>query len=146
VEPTEKAPEIMATAKSNSPLRTIWLICPILAAVIWSAHPSALAAWALIDAPPFVSKFTDDQDPQTSRHNLRRQIQRHFLRHYIYIPLDDIVTINPDPIPADDTVSLVMQKACGRGRLFVWIPFKIRLPIIGEKVFEWCWKPQTKGS
>ena len=136
----------MATAKLNSSLRTIGLICPILAAFIWSAHPSALAAWALIDAPLFTSKYSDDPDPQTNRQNLRRQIQRHFLRHYIYIPLDDIVSINSDPIPADDTASLVMQKACGRGRLFVWIPFKIRLPVIGEKVFEWCWKPQTKGS
>lgn len=134
----------MTNRRPRNAAWTLAVVLPILAALGWSAHPAFLAAWAIFDAPPFAADASSsgpDEDP-----TLKRQIQRHFLRHYVYIPLDDIVAVSPDPIPANDTASLVMQKACGRGRLFVWIPFKIRLPFAGEKVFEWCWKPQTKNS
>ena len=47
---------------------------------------------------------------------------------------------------AAEDLGMLMQKACGRGRLYVWIPLKWRIPVLGEKVLEWCWKPMAPTS
>ncbi len=75
--------------------------------------------------------------------DLRRRVQKHFLGHNVYIPMEDIIATSAQD-PSSATLALLMQKACGRGRLYIWIPFKFMLPVAGEKVIEWCWKPQTK--
>jgi hypothetical protein len=37
-------------------------------------------------------------------------------------------------------LNFLMQKACGEGRIYIWIPIKFTWPIVGERVFDWCWK------
>jgi hypothetical protein len=131
------------------------LAAPSLAAVGWSIWPSMKALIAVasfnpshIDratpGPADGALLTDDEWLDAQRTvELRREIQRHFREHDIYIPLEDIVT--PASMPAGpDDLPLLMQKACGQGKLYVWIPYKINLPVVGEKVFEWCWKPRIK--
>lgn len=125
----------------------VLLVAPVTLAALWTCHPAALAAWAIYTLEPVKLSPSDWEDP-TRLLELRRQVQRHFLSHSVYIPMEDIITSSPtDGAPGSATpASLLMQKACGRGRLFIWIPFKFQLPVNGEKVIEWCWKPQTKDA
>src|SRR5690606_21991270 len=117
------------------------LALPTLAAALWTCHPAALAAWAMLDFKPITLTKADWGDPIRLL-ELRRQVQRHFLDHSVYIPMEDIIAGAPGDA-STETLSLLMQKACGQGRIFIWIPFKFHLPVTGEKVIEWCWKPQT---
>ncbi len=120
----------------------IFLALPTVAAVVWSSFPALLAGWAVVShQPPTMTK--DDWLDPTHVLELRRQIQKHFLANRVYIPLDDIVAPSPNEAEPGDAL-LLMQKACGRGRLYVWIPLKFKVPLTGGKVIEWCWKPQTK--
>ena len=117
---------------------------PPLAAALWSCWPSlqAMVASRRYTAPRITEQDWRDGGKSTE---LRRQIQRHFLSYNVYIPLEDIVVTGDDG-PEASELSLLMQKACGRGRLFVWIPLIFRFSITGEKVFEWCWKPQVSSN
>ncbi len=120
----------------------IFILAPHFAALGWSAYPALCATFGVISSPVVVSRKGDWQDESQSL-VLRRKLQKHFLKHYTYIPLEDIATdtqlANHDPIAL-----AAIQKVCGRGKLYVWIPLKVNLPLQGEKVFEWCWKPEVK--
>jgi hypothetical protein len=127
------------------------LLIPATAALAWSCRPAALAVWAMARLPTVTLTAADWQDPARLL-EMRRQVQRHFLASDVYIPMEDIVvSVSPEGAPADGaapatSLPLLMQKACGQGRLYIWIPFKFVLPVTGEKVIEWCWKPQTKDA
>jgi hypothetical protein len=120
------------------------LVAPSLAAASWTTWPAATAGVALLTyAPPALQEPEWDDVEKVLA--LRRETQRHFLRHGVYIPLEDIVAPMPHDLAAGP-LALVMQKACGHGKLYIWIPFKFRLPVAGERVIEWCWKPQPKEA
>lgn len=123
------------------------LAAPVIGATLWTCRPAATAAWAAYSLGPIQIPTADWEDP-TRMLELRRHVQQHFLSHSVYIPMEDIVAATPmdEATGATAPASLLMQKACGRGRLFIWIPFKFLLPISGEKVIEWCWKPQTNDA
>lgn len=122
-----------------------FLAAPTLFAVAWTCLPAARAAWATLSMSPVALSAADWTDPRRLL-DARRTVQRHFLAHAVYIPMEDIVAPVQGEEQAPGSVSLLMQKACGPGKLYVWIPFKFYLPVTGEKVIEWCWKPQTKGA
>ena len=125
-------------------LLVLLLIAPSLAAAAWSAWPSLMAIAGTVAQEPL--KLAEADLVDASRiFATKRAIQKHLLSFATYVPLEDIVTAAPSDVAAGD-LSLLMQKACGRGKLFVWIPLRIRLPIVGERVYEWCWKPQLKSS
>ena len=158
-------PEPRATPPSNRGARAIGatllnrlgffiaLIAPLIAAVVWSGLPAARAYYAA-RAFDFPTMAEHDWDDGAKTVELRRHLQKHFLNHNVYIPMEDIVVANPNETdqghagnernPAN--VAMLMQKACGKGRLYVWIPLKIRVPISGEKVIEWCWKPSANNN
>ena len=136
----------MRILRATRLLGSISLLTPFLAAMVWTFYPSLQSTWAVFSMPKVnTTEIWDSTNDPAIKQRLRRQIQQHFLHHSIYIPFDDIYINELEPHSQDYFVSLVMQKSCGRGRLLIWVPFKIRLPIIGEKVFEWCWKPQILG-
>ena len=128
---------------AKSLLLMLFLAVPTLGAMAWTCHQAALAVWAIAVFKPVALPESDWEDPLRLL-DLRRQVQRHFLEHSVYIPMEDIVTNSGDD-QASGGLSLLMQKACGPGRLYIWIPFKFHLPVTGEKVIEWCWKPQTNA-
>lgn len=123
------------------------LILPWILAAAWSSLPALRAFVATQDASlPTMSDQDWDDSQQTMA--LRRGLQKHFLSHDVYIPMEDIVVTAPteNADGAAEDLGMLMQKACGRGRLYVWIPLKWRIPVIGEKVLEWCWKPMSPTS
>ncbi len=122
----------------------LFLLAPVVSAAVWSAWPTLQALVATRQYTPPRMTEQDWSDGQKTV-EVRRRVQRHFLSHNVYIPLEDIVITAASETEPNE-LALLMQKACGRGRLFVWIPLKFRVPITGEKVFEWCWKPQASSS
>ena len=129
------------------------LLAPVVASAGWSVWPAARAylATRLFDFPTMSEQDWDDGAKTVE---LRRHLQKHFLSNNVYIPMEDIVVTSPTEESAGAAanantpanLAMLMQKACGRGRLYVWIPLKIRVPITGEKVIEWCWKPHASSN
>lgn len=119
-------------------------LVPSLFAAYWTCMPAGAAylATQTLVVPQLQDQELDDR---TLMLDLRRQIQKHFLSYAVYVPLEDIVSVTPGD-PASGDLALLMQKACGKGRLYVWTPLKFRFPLTGEKVIEWCWKPRIKAT
>jgi hypothetical protein len=74
----------------------------------------------------------------SSQHTLEQQrsIQQHYLSYGVYIPIDDIVVDARQQLMGP--MASLMPKVCGSGRAFVWIPLPLHIPLVGEKVIEWC--------
>ena len=112
------------------------LLIPTLLAVIWSVAPSIRAIVGVITAPAIDAPITSANDELS----IRRNLQKHFLKFDVYIPLEDIIFAKREQKSLDRTVFL-MQKICGEGNMYVWVPLRTRTPIFGESVYDWCWKP-----
>lgn len=121
-------------------LSAIFLGIPIIFAIYWTVAPALAAKYATLKYLPTSIKV-DQARSQHATITAKRQIQKFFLNENIYVPLDDIF-ISTDFLENDPALSLLMQNACGQAKLYVWIPLKFRIPIFGDRVFDWCWKPQ----
>lgn len=114
---------------------TVLFIALILSAIHVSSYNAILALVAS-------SQLRLDQNQESLLNSSdfelqqKRLVQQHFLKYGIYIPIDDI-TVKDVGIEAD-SYQLMLQQSCGSGKLFVWVPLKFRLPLIGEKILEWC--------
>ncbi len=109
-----------------------WWLAPLWAAAFYvSTHQ---AAKALIAGAFFLNQQLDMS--QTLALEAQRSIQRHFLSFGVYIPLEDIV-IRGKNLEVQTLVPL-LEQACGEGQAFVWVPLRFQLPVVGEKVLEWC--------
>lgn len=62
----------------------------------------------------------------------QQKIHQYFLSRQIYIPQEDI------SLHSDEPMLFAVRNSCSRGKIYVWIPVKVRLPMFGEKVIEWC--------
>jgi len=118
------------------------LVLPSVGAIVWSAMP-ALSAAVAVGTFPSLNYKDDDIRDEKKFHELRRSVQKHFRDAGLYIPLEDIIagTRAPD---APQKTAVIMQKACGRGKIHVWIPLQFRLPLVGSKVVDWCWNASGK--
>jgi hypothetical protein len=120
----------------------ILLAMPSLGAAVWTVLPALSAVKAVGSFPSLNYKDVDIRD-EKKFHELRRTIQKHFRDGGLYIPLEDIVAGIRAP-DAPKKTAIIMQKACGRGKIHVWIPLQFRLPLIGSKVVDWCWNASAK--
>lgn len=120
------------------------MILPTVFAIYWTTIPALLAVVAISRFPipnPQESEWEDKRRVL----EVKRRIQKHFLDYSVYLPMEDIIV----PVSLGDErteLSFLMQNTCGRATLYVWIPFKFRLPLIGDKVIDWCWKPFPKSA
>ncbi|MEZ4743071.1 MAG: hypothetical protein R3B45_11590 [Bdellovibrionota bacterium] len=132
----------MAAAKKRiiKKLQIVIMLLPMFGALWWSVQPalvSLLAATTLKIQPISQDEWNDSSiEPE-----IRRQVQFHFLRYKIYIPMEDIFIKNQVSKLEKKRASLLMTKACGHANLYVWLPLKFRIPFLGAKFMEWCWKP-----
>lgn len=124
------------------PVRILLMIFPLAAACLWTCWPAlrAIHAASIYDSTS-VGKV-ESLDPAGALH-FRRSIQRHFSDHDVYVPIEDIQIVDALD-PREVMFSGTRQNQCDRARLHVWIPLRFKWPIFGEKVVEWCWKPQAK--
>ena len=117
-------------------LTSFWVLAsaiPLLAALYSSSKPALDAFWASHTIGSSLNLSDLSQSPVLSS---KRKIQRHYLDYGIYIPIDDIIL----DLEEGDQISQskMLRKVCGEGNAYVWVPLRFRLPLIGEKVFEWC--------
>jgi len=112
------------------------------AAIVWTVLPS-LKSWVAATIFEQQTISASAWETHTDFHELKRSIQRHFLNYDVYVPLEDMIQGLPPQGSAAKAseLSLLMQKACGQATLYVWIPIRFRIPLIGDRVTEWCWKP-----
>lgn len=124
-------------------LETLSWILAAAAAVTWSALPAAKAAVATL-ALKGVPKDSVLQGTENVRLELQRNLQKHFLDYGVYVPLEDIMfTEHVSQTNAD--LETVIKKVCGDAPLAIWVPLQFKVPLIGERSVEWCWKPSLKG-
>ena len=71
---------------------------------------------------------------------IQREVQKHYLSNGVYIPLEDIFFVEEIKQTNPDLTSAIV-KSCGNATMAIWVPLLVRLPYIGERSFEWCWKP-----
>lgn len=114
------------------------LVAPLAAAVTWTIEPSfrTLLATMTYQSEPLTEDVYDNYEQNL---NLKRQIQKHFLNFKIYIPLEDIVTIGPNS--KEKMMQEIMARSCGKANIYVWTPLGFRLPFLGQKFIDRCWKP-----
>ena len=93
----------------------------ILASVMLMTHPQ-ITKLLSVPAPPIIE--------------LKRLVHQHYLSYSIYIPLDDIVIY--DQRRVEQPLISLLQQSCGAGSAYIWVPLKLQLPLLGEKVWEWC--------
>ena len=67
--------------------------------------------------------------------DLRRRVQAYYLSYGVYIPLDDILGAPNEPVSSSGHFD---RNECHANGLRVWVPLRIKLPLLGEKVYEWC--------
>ncbi len=117
------------------------LVAPLAAAVTWTIEPSfrTLLATLTYDSEPLSEDVYDNYEQNL---NLKRQIQKHFLNFKIYIPLEDIVTIGPNS--KEKMMQDIMARSCGKANIYVWTPLGFRLPFLGQKFIDRCWKPSIQ--
>ena len=116
----------------------VLLVAPIFGAVLWSIEP-ALRTAAVVYAFDASKNIQIEKLDPWGQLKLRRDIQRYLSDRDTYIPQEDIDWKDEGLLATQDT-SRAMQNRCGQARLLVWVPLRFKLPIIGEKVIEWCWK------
>lgn len=117
--------------------RVRWWLAPLWATAFYvSTHQAAKAAIAsalLLQNQELTSLL---KKPQTIALDGQRFIQRHFLSYGVYIPLEDIVIRGMTSV--EPTIVPLMEQSCGEGQAYVWVPLRFQLPVVGEKVLEWC--------
>lgn len=127
--------------------RTFYIILiavPLIGAAKWSLDSLIRTVHAMVVCP--IGKFVDLKKVESSDQlSLRRGLQRCLSDHDVYIPLEDIRWNDNGLLTSFDS-SWTMQIQCDRARLHVWVPLRFKLPVIGEKVIEWCWIPQTRAA
>jgi len=123
-------------------VRGILLVLPTLAVVGWTFAPAFRAIAAAYTITPVA--LPANKFDELSWLEFRRGMQKHFSSYDLYVPMDDIVVADPDVVGPD--LADLTRKACGDGRLFVWLPLKLRLPLYGAVVWDWCWVPRVTIS
>ena len=116
---------------------SILLLIPVGIGIAWSVYPvlTGYLAAEEFHKSPLALQIRQNQWSET----MERKVQKFFLDRGLYIPMEDIV-INKENHISDKSPFFQMRKACGQGKLYVWIPLRIRVPLFGEKVVEWCFK------
>ncbi|MGE0171515.1 MAG: hypothetical protein AB7T49_01970 [Oligoflexales bacterium] len=113
-------------------IRSFLISVPILVGVLWTTFPAlrSLAAMGTLKLKGR-SGFEEHLDSL----DLKRAIQKHFLYYGTYIPLEDIALENE--LVGDEILSGV-RRYCGKATLYVWVPYRFRLPVLGETLTEVC--------
>lgn len=122
-----------------------WVIAVLVMASL-SAWEAIVVAWAVYRHPPIHVAVLTSAEPE--RTEFRRSLQKYFLESGIYIPLEDVMFVD-QLANGGKNYSAALKDNCsgltGARGLAVWLPLKIRVPLIGERVKEWCWRPSLQS-
>ena len=121
-------------------LKIIILTLPSLGAISWSIKPAldTISATIFLEIP---KQNKQEWNTEVAAEKIRQIVQMHFLDYKVYIPMEDIFVNNEIDDTSQTRIALLMNKSCGRASLFIWLPIRFRLPLIGDRLVEYCWKP-----
>lgn len=141
-------PPLRAKGSVESMLKTQIMIAALFA-VLWTTHPAFLAATAYLTLSPLESaSLTAAFDLDHEKFLLGRKVQLHFLKYRIYIPIEDISFTNPSQdisIEIDPGNLSEETTSCNSRKPLIWVPFRFKVPVIGERVIQWCLKIPLKN-
>lgn len=120
----------------------LFLITPFVYAGLWTATPAIRAAYACHSLGISKKEILAAQTSKNSL-DLRRKIQKFFLDQQVYIPFEDIFLNGGADESEKKRFDHMIAKTCGKGDIFIWVPFKFRLPMIGDRILEWCFTPNA---
>jgi hypothetical protein len=132
----------MNTAQSGTWLRgMVWVLGILFAAIALAAYScgESLRAFYAAETLPDLGLSAQYPGNEGEVFALQRKIQQHFMQHDVYIPLQDVVVEMPE---SDERLTFLMRKACGQAKLYIWLPFAVKLPLKGKMLSSWCWKTQ----
>lgn len=120
------------------------VILPLVAALFFSTRTffQALVGVAIFSETKFAN---NNWDNPSSALTGRRLAQQQFMNVGVHIPLENIIATEDDSATTPRMIDL-MTEVCGRGVLMIWVPLRLRLPFVGDRVSEWCWVPKIKRN
>jgi len=125
----------LVTRYLAKPVRYLLLLTPLFAAIWLSFGDSLRAGMATMTLNPSSLAAMNEETAL----QLRRNIQQHYRQYGLHLPIEDIVVVSKNR-DEPDKLTFLMRKACGQGKVYVWVPLKLKLPFLGNRVVEWCWK------
>ena len=115
-------------------------LLPIGAMTYVSCEKAVYAVFAAASLNP----LSIHQYPSTSEvTRLRRDLQSHFRKYGVYIPVGDIIVANSEDL-GQSVLSSRMVESCGQAPVYLWLPIQVELPIHGKKIWEYCFKPKVR--
>jgi hypothetical protein len=117
-----------------------------LAVLMISTWDVFVVLWAVSNHPPVKPEVLVSSE--SIKTDFKRDEQKYFLASGIYIPIEDIMFMD-QLSQSGARYSNALQKHCSslnqEKGVAIWLPLKIRMPIFGEIVKEWCWKPRLES-
>lgn len=127
-------------AEQKTMISLFWSLA-LMMAFCWSVSDSLKVFWATNRHPLVAKSSLELVEP--ARTEFKRSEQKYFLNYGIYVPLEDIMYAEQLP-NGGARYAEALRRSCsgmqvGSG-LAIWLPLKVVLPLLGERVIEWCWK------
>ncbi len=115
-------------------------LLPIVIYAIWVSEPSLRVYYAKYTFPVVTVEESDIASVKDII-RIQRDVQEHFRKMKVYIPLEDIIFIQKN----DDryVIGDLLRQSCGEGPLFIWLPISFRIPHKFQRIYEQCWTPKV---
>jgi hypothetical protein len=120
-----------------------WFLA-FLTVFLWSTSDSIRVFVATLRHPALGKESLNLTEPV--RTEFKRNEQKYFLDYGIYVPLEDIMYVEQLPSSGEryaESLKLTCADLSAKNGMAIWLPIKIKWPLFGERVFEWCWKPSV---
>ena len=131
--------DVTGGIRGGSWLEAASWIAVIIFCLGWTFWPTSRAVVAAFAMTP-ISRQPLVTGAESVRLEVQRAIQKHFLNFGVYIPLEDIVFLER-LTQTNQSLEGILKKVCGSDPIAIWLPLKFRLPLVGERSMEWCWRP-----
>lgn len=121
---------------------TLFWVLAFLTSFLWSSSDSIRVVIATMMHPPLGKSSINLTEP--ARTEFKRNEQKFFLEYGIYVPLEDIMYVEQLPSSGArfaESLKLTCADLSSKNGMAIWLPIKFKWPLLGERVFEWCWKP-----
>ena len=132
-------------AEQKAVILCSWVLAGLVM-LICTAWESIVVGWVAYRHPPIEMSVLNGSEP--ARTEFRRREQRYFLDSGVYIPLEDIMFVDQLGRGRQNYAVAIRENCSGLGPergLAIWLPLKIKVPLLGERVKEWCWRPSLKS-
>ena len=131
--------------KQKTIVSVSWFLA-ILLAILWSSSDSIRVFIAASRHPDIGKESFNLAEP--ARTEFKRREQKYFLEYGIYVPLEDIMYVEQLSSSGEryaESLRLTCAELSMKNGIAIWLPLRVKWPLMGERVLEWCWKPPVKA-